>query len=147
MSGRITNGLGDIETEQRHVFNLSRLTIQLLNDRLQATLMERQSLDAHLTGVPMGLENETEAKNLVAQLDMHSEELLRELHRRHPAVGDAHRRAQETEDFREDLRRGSETPDESWLEWLILLLPRLLGWLRSLVVGFERYFAGQASSV
>lgn len=146
MAGRITGGLEDIETEQGHVFNLSRLSIQLLDDRLQAILMARQSLDAHLTAVPIDLENETEAKNLLARLDIHSEELVRELLRRHPAVDDAHRRVRETEDFREELRRASETADESWLEWLLLLVPRPLRWLYSLVAEIGRFIAEQVSS-
>ena len=147
MASRIMNGLEEVETEQGHVFNLSRLNGQLLDDRLQASLTARQTLEAHLTAATIDAEKKLEVKDLLARLDKHSEQLVRELHRRQPAVEDARQRVRLTEDFKEELRRALETRGESWLEWLASSVQSLLTWLWSLVVDIGRSIAELASSM
>ena len=100
-------GLADVGAEQRQAFHLSRLSIQLLDDRLQATLAAKQGLEANMTAASLDPENEIVAKDLLARLDAHSEQLVSELHRRQPAAEDAHRRILQTEDFVEELRQAS----------------------------------------
>lgn len=147
MVSRILNGLEDVETEQGHVLNLSRLSIQLIDDKVHAILTARQNLAARLAAAPMDLEKETEVKSLLARLDTHSDQLVRELHRRQPEAEDARRRVQLTEDFKEELRRALEAQDESWPRWLLSLVQRLLTWLFTLIAEIGRHIAGLISSM
>ncbi|KAM7219591.1 hypothetical protein V8F06_004972 [Rhypophila decipiens] len=136
MITQIANGLENLETEQAHVSNLSRLNIQILDDNLQRTLTARKNVEEQLTTTPTNPNQEAEERALLTRLNDRGEHLLEEMHKRQPVVEGARLRVQQSQDFRKELtrvRERQEEQDEFWIRDAARLAGQLLPWLFGLL--------------
>ncbi|VUC29184.1 unnamed protein product [Clonostachys rosea] len=130
----ILGGLDDIETDQEQIYHLSRLSLSIMSDGVRDSKRIRKKLEKHLSSELGDSAQKTEAQRLIAGLDAYTQLWTREIKNRQPQMEEAYRRVQETEDFKSEFERAQDGSEESFLEWLVLLIPRLLAWLQALII-------------
>ncbi|CAH0027019.1 unnamed protein product [Clonostachys rhizophaga] len=143
----IVGGLDDIETDQEQIYHLARLSLSIMSDGVRDSKRIKKKLEKHLSSELGDSAQKTEAQRLIAGLDAYTQLWTREIRNRQPQMEEAYRRVQETEDFKSEFERAQDESEESFLEWLVLLIPRLLVWLQALIIEIGVFLGRSLSSL
>lgn len=143
----IVGGLDDIETDQEQIYHLARLSLSIMSDGVRDSKRIKKKLEKHLSSELGDSAQKTEAQRLITGLDAYTQLWTREIRNRQPQMEEAYRRVQETEDFKSEFERAQDESEESFLEWLVLLIPRLLVWLQALIIEMGVFLGRSLSSL